>query len=214
MSASGCKWRRGLDRQWQGTGATRFGHFAIRFGSSHAVLSCRVVPPLGRPETPKRLAIRARPGQLGKNMEENSLITFTADIVSAHVSNNTVAPADLPNLIQTVFDALASAGSPAPAVEERREPAVAIRSSVKPDAIACLECGAKMKMLKRHLSTDHSLTPAEYRTKWGLKSDYPLVAPDYAAKRAELAKKIGLGRKPGTKVAKGTKRKLKVPVAV
>ena len=85
-----------------------------------------------------------------------------------------------------------------PVAEVKPEPAVSIRSSVKRAAIACLECGKKMKMLKRHLNTDHGLSPADYRAKWGLAADYPLVAPDYAAKRSELAKKIGLGRKPGT----------------
>ena len=154
-----------------------------------------------------------RMGQKDKNMEDNSIITLSVDIVTAHVSNNTVAADDLPALIKSVYDALANVGTPAPAVEEKKEPAVSIRASVKPDSITCLECGAKMKMLKRHLSTDHNLTPAEYKAKWDLKSDYPLVAPDYAAKRAELAKKIGLGRKPGTKVGKRAGRKPKAAAA-
>jgi predicted transcriptional regulator len=97
-------------------------------------------------------------------------------------------------LIQSVYTSLAGLGQ-APAPVEKREPAVSVRSSVKADAITCLECGAKMKMLKRHLSTDHGLSPAEYRTRWHLAADYPMVAPDYAAKRKELAVKIGLGRK-------------------
>lgn len=133
-------------------------------------------------------------------MENETIITLTADIVSAHVSNNSVAAGDIPTLIQSVFGALAAAGQPAPAVEEKPTPAVSVRSSVKQDAIACLECGGKYKMLKRHLNTDHGLTPIEYKARWGLTADYPLVAPAYAAKRKELALKIGLGRKPGAKV--------------
>ena len=124
------------------------------------------------------------------------LITLTSDIVAAHVSNNNVATAEMPHLIKSVYEALANAGKQAPVVVEKQEPAVSIRSSVKPDAIACLECGKKMKMLKRHLGTDHGLTPVAYRAKWNLASDYPLVAPEYAARRSELAVKIGLGRKP------------------
>lgn len=130
-------------------------------------------------------------------MADETLLTLAADIVSAHVSNNSVAAEALPGLIQGVYNTLVGLGQPAPVVEEKREPAVSIRSSIKADAITCLECGAKMKMLKRHLSTDHQLNPAEYRARWGLSGDYPLVAPDYAAKRKELAVKIGLGRKPG-----------------
>ena len=140
-------------------------------------------------------------------MENETIITLAADIVSAHVSNNNVATADIPNLIKSVYEALANVGTPAPVVVEKQEPAVSIRSSVKPDAIACLECGKKMKMLKRHLGADHGLTPAEYRAKWNLASDYPVVAPDYAAKRKELALKIGLGRKPGTGKKAGRPRK-------
>ncbi len=135
-------------------------------------------------------------------MENETVITLTADIVSAHLSNNKVAPAELPHLIQSVFAALVNVGAPAPIVEEKREPAVSIRASVKSDALTCLDCGAKFKMLKRHLRTDHDLTPADYRARWNLNADYPLVAPDYAAKRRELAVKIGLGRKAGTVVAK------------
>jgi len=127
-------------------------------------------------------------------MDSATLITLTADVVSAHVSNNSVAPADLPMLIQTVYGAFAAAGQPAEAAPAPLTPAVSIRSSVKPDAITCLECGAKLKMLKRHLGTDHHLTPAEYRARWGLGHDYPLVAPNYAETRKQLALKIGLGR--------------------
>lgn len=131
-------------------------------------------------------------------MEEQNIIALTADIVSAHISNNSVAVDDLPMMINSIFTALINAGAPDPVVEEKRVPAVSIRSSVKPDAITCLECGVRLKMLKRHLGTHHKLTPEEYRARWGLNSDYPLVAPEYATTRSELAVKIGLGRKPGT----------------
>ena len=133
-----------------------------------------------------------------------TLITLTSDIVAAHVSNNSVSVDEVPALITNVYGALASLGS-APIVEEKLEPAVSVRSSVKSDHIVCLEDGKKMKMLKRHLMTDHGLTPAEYRARWGLPADYPMVAPDYAEKRRVLAKQIGLGRKPGQK--RGRRRK-------
>ena len=123
-----------------------------------------------------------------------TLITLTSDIVAAHVSNNNVAVEDVPALITTVYSALARLGGAAPVVEEKLEPAVSIRSSVKKDHLVCLEDGKKMKMLKRHLMTSHSMTPDQYREKWGLPSDYPMVAPNYAAQRSELARKIGLGR--------------------
>ena len=125
-----------------------------------------------------------------------TLITLTSDIVAAHVSNNNVSVEEVPALIRNVYGALAGVDA-APAVEEKPEPAVSIRASVKPDHIVCLEDGKKMKMLKRHLMTDHGLTPAEYRSRWGLPADYPMVAPDYAETRRRLAKEIGLGRKPG-----------------
>lgn len=130
-------------------------------------------------------------------MADEMLLDHVADIVAAHVSNNSVSANDLPALITSVHTALAALGQPSEPIEEERRPAVSVRASVKPDAITCLECGAKMKMLKRHLRTDHGLTPAEYRTRWNLAADYPMVAPDYAAKRKELALRIGLGRKPG-----------------
>ena len=125
--------------------------------------------------------------------EIETLIHLTADIVAAHVSNNNVAAGDVAVLVQNVHAALAGLGT-APAPEAAaREPAVSVRSSVRPEAITCLVCGAKNKMLKRHLMTSHQLTPAEYRAEFGLKNDYPMVAPDYAATRSELAKRIGLG---------------------
>ncbi len=122
-----------------------------------------------------------------------SLITLTADIVAALVSNNSVAVSDLPLVIQNVHSALAGLGTAPVAPAEKQEPAVSIRTSIKPDHIVCLEDGKKLKMLKRHLMTAYQMTPDEYRAKWGLPSDYPMVAPNYAAQRRMLAMKIGLG---------------------
>jgi predicted transcriptional regulator len=124
-----------------------------------------------------------------------TLITLTADIVSAHVSNNSVAVNDLPQLIQNVHNALSGLGTPVKEPEAKQEPKVSIRSSIKPDYIVCLEDGKKLKMLKRHLMTHYQMTPDDYRQKWGLNSDYPMVAPNYAEQRRSLAKKIGLGTK-------------------
>src|SRR5436853_2429356 len=124
---------------------------------------------------------------------QDTLLTLTADIVAAHVSNNSVAVNDLPNLIQNVHQALAVISRSSSMPEPRPEPKVSIRSSVKPDYIVCLEDGKKLKMLKRHLMTHYSLTPDQYRQKWGLNADYPMVAPNYAEQRRALAKKIGLG---------------------
>lgn len=130
-----------------------------------------------------------------------TLITLTADIVSAHVSNNSVAVSDLPLLIQNVHQALSDLNVQEKA-EETPEPAVSIRSSIKPDYIVCLEDGKKLKMLKRHLMTHYGMTPEDYRKKWGLPADYPMVAPNYAEQRRKLAKKIGLGRKPKAPAAR------------
>ncbi|ARS26210.1 MucR family transcriptional regulator [Sphingomonas sp. KC8] len=131
--------------------------------------------------------------------EDNGLtetfITLTADIVSAHVSNNSVAVSDLPVLIQNVHNALTSLGSKIAEPEVKQEPAVSVRASVKPDYIVCLEDGKKLKMLKRHLMTHYQMTPEQYRAKWNLPADYPMVAPNYAEQRRTLAKKIGLGTK-------------------
>jgi predicted transcriptional regulator len=129
------------------------------------------------------------------------IINLTADIVSAHVSNNKVASTDLASLIASVHAALRQTSAPAPAEAPEQEPAVAIRSSVKHDYIVCLEDGKKLKMLKRYLRTNYDMTPEEYRTKWKLPRDYPMVAPDYAETRRTLAQKIGLGRKPAAAVA-------------
>jgi predicted transcriptional regulator len=126
---------------------------------------------------------------------QETLITLTADIVAAHVSNNSVAVSDLPVLIANVHGALAGLGGTAPVPEVKQEPAVSIRSSIKPDFIVCLEDGKKLKMLKRHLMTHYQMTPEQYRAKWSLPADYPMVAPNYAEQRRTLAKKIGLGTK-------------------
>lgn len=125
------------------------------------------------------------------------LITLTSDIVAAHVSNNSVSVDDVSTLITKVFGALAGLGQAIVVEETLPEPAVSIRSSVKPDFIVCLEDGKKLKMLKRHLMTHYKMTPDQYRTKWGLAADYPMVSPNYAAQRRMLAKKIGLGTKRG-----------------
>ena len=126
---------------------------------------------------------------------EDTLLTLTADIVAAHVSNNSVAVNDLPNLIQNVHAALSGVSGAGGAPEPKPEPKVSIRSSVKPDFIVCLEDGKKLKMLKRHLMTHYNMTPDQYRQKWGLAADYPMVAPNYAEQRRTLAKSIGLGTK-------------------
>ncbi len=126
---------------------------------------------------------------------QETLITLTADIVAAHVSNNSVAVSDLPVLIANVHGALTGLGGQAPAETIKQEPAVSVRSSIKPDFIVCLEDGKKLKMLKRHLMTHYQMTPEQYRAKWNLPADYPMVAPNYAEQRRTLAKKIGLGTK-------------------
>jgi predicted transcriptional regulator len=127
------------------------------------------------------------------------LLGLTAQIVAAHVSNNSVARDGLPGLIHDVYTTLATIGheTPAPApVAEKAAPAVPVKRSVFPEYIVCLEDGKKLKMLKRHLATSYNMTPEQYREKWGLAADYPMVAPSYAKQRSSLAKKIGLGTKP------------------
>jgi len=141
-----------------------------------------------------------------------TLLTLTADIVTAHVSNNSVAVGDLAGLIGKVHAALAGLGAPVAEPAPDLKPAVSVRASVKPDHIVCLEDGKKMKMLKRHLMTDHGLSPADYRAKWNLPADYPMVAPDYAETRRALAVKIGLGTKGGRKPG-ARRRKLGVAKA-
>src|SRR3546814_4861349 len=119
--------------------------------------------------------------------DSETLVTLTADIVAAHVSNNSVAISDLPLIIRSVHDALAGLGI-VETPEVKQEPAVSIRASVKPDHLVCLEDGKKMTMLRRHLATDHDMTPDEYRAKWNIASDYPMSAPNYTEKRREIAK--------------------------
>lgn len=123
----------------------------------------------------------------------DALLELTADIVGAHVSNNRVETEKLPALIANVFAALSNLGTPTEPVAVKPEPAVSVRSSVKPDHLVCLVCGTKNKMLKRHLSTAHDMTPQGYREAFDLRSDYPMVSSEYAETRRELAKKIGLG---------------------
>jgi predicted transcriptional regulator len=123
---------------------------------------------------------------------DHGLLALTTDIVAAHVSNNQIPIADLPALLEQVYHSLSSAAEPTP-VQERPPPAVPIKKSVQPDYLVCLEDGKKLKMLKRYLKTAHGLTPEEYRQRWGLPIDYPMVAPNYARQRSTLAKQIGLG---------------------
>ena len=130
-----------------------------------------------------------------QTIDRSEILTLTSEIVSAHVSNNATRGDAVPELIQSVFDKLTALASDEPAPTELT-PAIPIRKSITDDYIVCLEDGRKLKMLKRHLMTAYGMTPQEYRARWGLKADYPMVAPNYAKKRQELAKKIGLGRKP------------------
>ncbi|WP_194953985.1 MucR family transcriptional regulator [Sphingopyxis solisilvae] len=138
--------------------------------------------------------------------DAETLVTLTADIVAAHVSNNSVTISDIPLVIRSVHEALAGLSSKTEPEPEPQQPAVSIRASVKPDYLVCLEDGKKLKMLRRYLQTNFGMTPDEYRAKWNLPKDYPMVAPNYAEKRRELAKQIGLGtkgrgggRKPGAR---------------
>ncbi len=127
----------------------------------------------------------------GTNAQD--MLTMTAQIVSAHVKANSVPPDALPELIRDVYRAVSTLGAPPAPVAERPQPAVPVKKSVFPDYIICLEDGKKLKMLKRHLMSAYSMTPDQYRERWGLASDYPMVAPNYAQHRSTLAKKIGLG---------------------
>jgi predicted transcriptional regulator len=138
-------------------------------------------------------------------VDEGELLQLTAEIVAAHVGKTAVPNAELPELIASVHAALAGVGAPEP--EAPPAPAVSVKKSVQDEHIICLECGKKMKMLKRHLNTDHGMTPAEYRARWNLPADYPMVAPAYSRKRQNLAKEIGLGRKPAEAPAAKGRRK-------
>ena len=129
---------------------------------------------------------------MSESFTNEDLLAFTTEIVSAHISNNEVSAADLPKLIQEVYRTLAGIMAPEPETEQL-QPAVSVKKSVFPDYIICLEDGKKLKMLKRHLKTAYDMTPEEYRARWNLPADYPMVAPNYADRRSKLAKKIGLG---------------------
>jgi predicted transcriptional regulator len=137
------------------------------------------------------------------------LLALTAQIVSAHLSHNTVASGDVASLIRDVHGTLAglASGAAAPAPVEKPQPAVPVKKSIHPDYLVCLEDGKKLKMLKRHLKSAFNLSPEQYRERWGLPADYPMVAPNYAERRSELAKKIGLGTKRANNGApRGRKR--------
>jgi predicted transcriptional regulator len=131
-----------------------------------------------------------------EDLAEDALLTLTADIVAVHVANNQVTTAAVPELIAAVYGALNTLGAPVEGPAPVLKPAVPIRASVKPDYLICLEDGAHLKILKRYLRKNFDMSPEQYREKWGLPRDYPMVAPNYAAKRRELAHSIGLGRKP------------------
>ena len=148
-------------------------------------------------------------------MDTNKPAEITADIVAAHVANNTVAVGDVGNLIQQVHAALAGLEQGATAEQQGKTPVVSVRASVKPDYIVCMECGRKQKTLKRHLQVAHSMTPAQYRQDYGLPDTYPMTAPNYSEQRKTLAQKIGLGRKPKAQpadVADPAKRKRKLSI--
>lgn len=128
-------------------------------------------------------------------MNQEQLVSLTADIVAAHLANNTVAIGDVANLIQQVHGSLSRLGQKEPAEPQAKSPMVSVRASVKPDYLVCMECGLKQTMLKRHLQTAHGMTPEQYRADYGLPRDYPMSAPNYSERRRSLAMAIGLGRK-------------------
>jgi predicted transcriptional regulator len=130
---------------------------------------------------------------MSEQTKASELLPLVTDIVAAHLSNNTVPITELPDLIRDVYNALAAAGGDAAPAPERPTPAVAVKKSVTPDFIICLEDGKKLKMLKRHLRTAYGMSPEDYRERWQLPPDYPMVAPNYAKQRSKLAKEIGLG---------------------
>ena len=136
---------------------------------------------------------------------QENLIKITCDIVTAYVGNNPLAPSDIPNVISNVHRSLQGLSDPSSVTEVKQKPAVPIKRSVTPDYIICLEDGKKLKMLKRYLRSNYDMTPEEYREKWGLRLDYPMVAPNYSEQRSKLAKKIGLGKKG--QVARKTRKK-------
>ena len=143
------------------------------------------------------------------NHYQSDIVELAAEIVASYVAHNSVPASELAHLIHNVHSALTSLGQPVVEEVKNQEPAVSVKKSVTPDYIICLEDGKKFKSLKRHLRTHFNLTPEQYREKWGLPADYPMVAPNYAEKRRALAKKIGLGRAPGS----GRKRSPKTSAA-
>lgn len=136
-----------------------------------------------------------RKNSMSESSESNDILLLTTEIVSSHVANNAVAINELPELIRQVYATLANIESAPLFHVDRPQPAVPVKRSVTPDYIVCLEDGRKLKMLKRHLKTSYNMTPDEYRERWGLPNDYPMVAPNYALQRSSLAKEIGLGTK-------------------
>ncbi|HRK97810.1 MAG TPA: MucR family transcriptional regulator [Alphaproteobacteria bacterium] len=141
------------------------------------------------------------------NNKHSELLSYTAEIVASHLSHNTVAAPDIPALIERIYKTLSTLGSESKAatsIGERPQPAVPIRKSVMPDYIVCLEDGKKLKMLKRHIKTAYNMSPEQYRDRWGLPHDYPMVAPNYTKQRSKLAKDIGLGTS-GRKTQTGKK---------
>jgi len=141
------------------------------------------------------------------NTENAKIVELASDIVSAYVAQNAVRAADLPDLIASVHGALSGLGKPVQAQPEALTPAVPVKKSITPDFIVCLEDGKRFKSLKRHLRTTYDLTPEQYRTKWGLPSDYPMVAPNYAKARSELARTMGLGQQRRKTAAQGRSKK-------
>jgi predicted transcriptional regulator len=137
-------------------------------------------------------------------MDNETLLTLTADIVSAHVAHNSVAMSDVAGLVQKVHGALAGLGQSGEEAAAEKVPVVSVRASIKPDYIVCMECGKKQKMLKRHLMTAHGMTPEQYRKDYGLPASYPMTAENYSERRRDLAKESGLGRRPGERPDRNT----------
>jgi len=144
--------------------------------------------------------------EIEQAVASNDLLRMSVEIVSAYVSNNSISATQVPEVISTVYGALDSInGQTVTASAESQKPAISVRRSINPDHIVCLEDGKKLKMLKRHLRAAYGMSPDEYRAKWGLPSDYPMVAPNYALQRSAFAKQIGLGRKKGEKLPRRKK---------
>jgi predicted transcriptional regulator len=139
---------------------------------------------------------------MAERAEHSDLLVLTTEIVSSHLANNQLGADEIPALIQKIYRTLANVGGEGASLSERPQPAVPIKKSVTPEYIVCLEDGKQLKMLKRHLKTAYNMTPEEYRERWGLPADYPMVAPSYAKKRSKLAKDIGLGT-----TGRGTKKR-------